>query len=142
MNFHYLCSLLCFVSSLHFKVSSLPSEWKKIYEQTKFKKILAAPEFVDIAEIDTELKLNLSKCVDFDFRHDEFITFCMLIAMKSIEKNKCESKINLECILATYYMNRHFESHFYKEDRLKQKIKTKLKEKQERQSFIDRIVNY
>ena len=54
---------------------------------------------------------NLEKCVDFDFKHPEFIKFCFSIAVHTIDACGCQSSTQINCILATFYVSENIKLH-------------------------------
>ena len=76
----------------------------------------------------TRLKTELCQCVDFDYRHHQFIDYCLMVSAEMVHQMKCEDlqPQPIDCILATYY----FAVHYLEPDIERQKMVAKRQKKQ------------
>ena len=101
---------------------TFPKEWKIIFMKLKGKNTnQKLEEQLPFNGMTNEtLLMTISKCVDYDFFHDSFLEYCLLLSGHMIETFKCHSETTMECILSTYYMAKRFPFYKKQQDYIKQ----------------------
>lgn len=112
----------CFVAILMFSIvtgslGDYPKEWSIMF--AKYESNVNLFRTMN----DDDMFVQMSKCVDFDFLHDAFLDYCLMLSIKVMKAFSCVNQTRMECILSTYYMDHRFSLYKQQHDSLEKRKK-------------------